>query len=332
MISPAASRAGNLAALALGCLLGLLALEVGVRVLFPPPPEPPRPGRNEAGFRDSEHVLEKPEGLVRIAFIGDSYTWGQGVDRSRRFSELAAERIDAGLRDASVEMLNFGRPGASVSDVLRILQGAALHYDPDIIVYGFVLNDFSDRQTDLAFRDLRDRLLQEHRQRFPGLRALGTRLRTAAVLDRVLFDTTSGIEEAQLEFLRDLYRDGKRFRQRRRVLERLARTLSRESLLSVLVLMPYFLPEEAELELYRRAREVVAEAADRPRLEMVEVLPALGERPYHEWWVSPDDHHPNAAAHAVIADLVAERVLEITGRDWGRFLERRGDAPGSRAP
>lgn len=324
---PRSLRAGNLAALALGVVVGLLLLEVGVRVLFPPPPPPLHVERNEMGFRDSEHPLAKPDGLVRIAFIGDSYTFGQGVPRTERYSERIADRLQSGYRDASVEMLNFGRPGASVSDVLHIFEGAALPFAPDIVVYGFVLNDFSDRPTDRAFRELRDQLLEQHRRRFPWLRALGGRLRTAAVLDRLLFDTTSGIEEAQLEFLRGLYRDGDRFQGRLHVLDRLSRSMSRDSLLGVVVLMPYFLPDEADLDFYRRAREIVRQAAERPRMEFVEVLPALTDRPYYDWWVSADDHHPNAAAHAVIADLVARRILEATGHDWGRFVSRRADAP-----
>lgn len=324
--------AANLAALGLGLLLGMVVLEIGVRVLFAPPPPPPTPRRNTAGFRDIERVLDKPEGVVRMAFIGDSYTFGQGVERHDRFAERAGALLDESYRDATVETLNFGRPGADVQDVLRILEGAALHFDPDIVVYGFVLNDFSDRANDVTFRALRDELLEAHRRRLPGLRALGTRLRSAAVLDRILFDTTSGIEEAQLEFLRDLYRRGERFASRRRLLERLTRVLSRESLLGVVVLMPYFLPGEPDLEFYGRAREVVEQAAQRPRLEFIEVLPALGDRPYHEWWVSADDHHPNAAAHGIIGELIAERVLEHTGRDWGRFARRRGAAPGAGNP
>lgn len=313
-------------ALLVGLGLGLLLLEAGVRFRFPvPPPEAPVES-NSTGFRDAEHIPAKPDGLMRIAFIGDSYTFGQGVRRDERFSERTAAALDETWPDVRVEMLNFGRPGANVADVLRIYEGGTAEFSPDIVVYSFVLNDFSTPAIDRRFRGERDRILEEHRARFPGLRWAADHLRTAAVLDRVLFDTTSGIEPAQLRFLEQLYQPGPDRDRMTAELTRLTRVLSREHLLSFVVFMPYFLPDEAALGFYSEARSIVAAAADRPRMEFVEVLPLLSERPFHEWWVSAADHHPNAAAHAVIAEALAAQILEITGNRWERFAQRRGVA------
>lgn len=317
-------RWGNVLAAALGLLVGLGLLELGIRWRFSPPPPHPPVSLNSIDFRDAEHPVDKPEGMVRIAFIGDSYTFGQGVEAEERFSDRVAARLDELWSDVRVVSLNFGRPGASTADVLRIYESGVQAFDPDIVVYSFVLNDFSNRELDLGFREERDRIRDEHRARFPGLRLASRWSRTAAVFDRLLFDTTSGIERAQLDFLASLYEPGPGRRRADARLQRLTRLMSRNHPLGLVVFMPYFLPEEESLPFYREARERVAESADRPRLEFVEVLPELIDRPYHEWWVSASDHHPNAAAHARIADLISERIRAQTGDSWRHFDRRRG--------
>lgn len=316
-------NAANLVALLLGVAGGFLLLEAGVRWRFEPPPPGPPILRNDDGFRDRDHPIENPEGLVRLAFIGDSYTFGQGVPLEQRFGERTAAALDEEWTEVRVDSLNFGRPGANVADVLRIYEGGVRHYRPEIVVYSFVLNDFSNPVLDAAFRQERDRILADHRARFPGLRTLAGRSRAAAVFDRLLFDSLSGIEEAQLEFLRGLYRTGPDRSRAQARIQRLTRLLARDPEFAVVVFMPYFLPDEAELDFYVEAREIVREAADRRGVAFLEVLPLLADRPFHEWWVSAADHHPNGAAHERIAVAVTRVIHERIGDSWSRFERRR---------
>lgn len=39
---------------------------------------------NQAGWRDLERVEAKPDGVFRIAVLGDSFTWGHGVEERSR--------------------------------------------------------------------------------------------------------------------------------------------------------------------------------------------------------------------------------------------------------
>jgi hypothetical protein len=69
---------------------------------------------NSWGLRDREYLRTKPPGTIRIAFLGDSIGAGWGVDDGRSFESLLEAQLDAQSRAAGgprVEILNFSVPG-----------------------------------------------------------------------------------------------------------------------------------------------------------------------------------------------------------------------------
>lgn len=95
--------------------------------------------RNAAGYRERELDPGAPRPACRIAVIGDSFTFGQGIEVKDRFTN----RLEALLRDrgADVEVLNFGIPGAGTADHLRALQQDVLPLAPDFIVLQWFFDD-----------------------------------------------------------------------------------------------------------------------------------------------------------------------------------------------
>ena len=61
---------------------------------------------NSLGMRDEE-IGPKRDDEFRVAFLGDSFTWGQGVSYGERFTELVE------LVDRKINALNFGVSGYS---------------------------------------------------------------------------------------------------------------------------------------------------------------------------------------------------------------------------
>lgn len=105
---------------------------------------------NTLGFREREIPLRPPEGEYRIAVIGDSFTWGQGIARSDRMTE----RLENLLNDSSLnfEVLNFGRTGAETVDHVETLRDIVLPLQPDFVLMQWYANDVegydkSDRPT-----------------------------------------------------------------------------------------------------------------------------------------------------------------------------------------
>jgi hypothetical protein len=92
---------------------------------------------NSLGMRDVEIGAKRP-GEYRVAFLGDSFTWGVGVSYGQRFTEVAG-KLDPGVRT-----LNFGVSGFSPVQYLFQLDHV-FPLKPDYVVLVFCLgNDLTD--------------------------------------------------------------------------------------------------------------------------------------------------------------------------------------------
>jgi len=94
---------------------------------------------NAAGFRDAEYPLDKPPGTYRIFALGDSITFGLGVNNREAYPEVLERELNARL-DFPIEVLNLGLPGASTDDELVRLRGF-MAYSPDFLLLQVTNND-----------------------------------------------------------------------------------------------------------------------------------------------------------------------------------------------
>jgi lysophospholipase L1-like esterase len=94
---------------------------------------------NSEGFRDTNHSQNKQAGVQRIMVIGDSFTFGKGVN----LEETYAKQLERLLRDAnfSCEVMNCGVIGYVMWQNLEVLKRKALSYQPDLVILGVFLND-----------------------------------------------------------------------------------------------------------------------------------------------------------------------------------------------
>lgn len=93
---------------------------------------------NSAGWRDEEYGMAKPAHTVRVATIGDSFTFGQGCPRGTIFPDVLETTLQA--EDGKVEVLNLSRPGLGPEGDFVLLE-EALRYRPDVVVVSFCSND-----------------------------------------------------------------------------------------------------------------------------------------------------------------------------------------------
>jgi hypothetical protein len=89
---------------------------------------------NSAGHRGREHARAKPEGVLRILLLGDSTSWGWGVDDDQAFAHLVEQQLD-------VEVINLAVPGYSTDQQLLQLEREGWDWDPDLVLLGVVHND-----------------------------------------------------------------------------------------------------------------------------------------------------------------------------------------------
>lgn len=94
---------------------------------------------NDAGFRDRDRTVAKPAGTTRTLCLGDSYTWGWGLDADvaypRRLEDLLAAR---GLR---AEVINTGVPGYNTYMKVESLRARSVAFGPDVVIMQHTIND-----------------------------------------------------------------------------------------------------------------------------------------------------------------------------------------------
>src|SRR5262249_26619682 len=92
------------------------------------------------GFRSDEFTTRRA-GALRVACVGDSWTFGMNVDQERTYpSRLVARLRDAGAAPA-VDVQNFGVLGYSSFQGLQLLRSRVLDQHPDVVPIGFGMND-----------------------------------------------------------------------------------------------------------------------------------------------------------------------------------------------
>jgi len=98
---------------------------------------------NALGFRDRERDVSKGAGMRRVLVLGDSVAWGWGVNDGERFSDRLEQQLGPG-----VEVLNLAVPGYGSDQSLWNLEQRGWDFDPDLVLYCFVINDILESELD----------------------------------------------------------------------------------------------------------------------------------------------------------------------------------------
>ncbi|HYW79406.1 MAG TPA: SGNH/GDSL hydrolase family protein, partial [Thermoguttaceae bacterium] len=96
---------------------------------------------NSRGYFDDDHVLKKPDGVFRIVVIGDSVAEGLSVGWRNSFVRKLQQRLNETSTENAYEVISLARCGYGTTQQLVVFQREAFRYDPDVILWSYVLND-----------------------------------------------------------------------------------------------------------------------------------------------------------------------------------------------
>lgn len=98
---------------------------------------------NASGFRGPWVAEEKPQGVRRIVGIGDSVMYGWGVEEHDAYLEILKGKLNGQEDNLLWEIINTAVPGYNTVMEVKVLEDKGLRYQPDIVILGFVENDFA---------------------------------------------------------------------------------------------------------------------------------------------------------------------------------------------
>jgi lysophospholipase L1-like esterase len=96
---------------------------------------------NSEGYRSPEFSTTKAPSTVRIACVGDSWTFGMNVDQDRTYPSRLAAVLHEQQPETTFELLNFGVLGYSSFQGRQLLKARVIDLHPDIVAIGFGMND-----------------------------------------------------------------------------------------------------------------------------------------------------------------------------------------------
>jgi GDSL-like Lipase/Acylhydrolase family len=97
---------------------------------------------DDFGLRN-DHPAAKPAGVYRILMLGDSVTFGFGVDQKQSFPAVLEELLNKN-EGARYQVINAGVPGFNIADEGALLPTLLTRYKPDLVLWTIVSNDYDD--------------------------------------------------------------------------------------------------------------------------------------------------------------------------------------------
>jgi lysophospholipase L1-like esterase len=287
-------------------------------------------GLNARGFRGPLPKPRKRAGVLRVAVLGDSCTFG--VVRRRRFMtarltpypELLQELRDGGSGGNRFEVINYGVIGYTSYHGLRLLRSEVLNDHPDLVVIRFGWNDHVASPLGRSYASPRREWIERleasgYRSRFLGL--LLYRGIPQAQIDSSRWvlsasPTTWVTPEDYAFHLSRMIELARAHGARAILLDAPAAPLGPE-----LLAMKRILAEtgyesfEALLDAHARYEAITARVAEEAGVPFVRTAPPpAGEATYFSGF---DLMHPDAGGHARIAAILHEAVLASLGPAQG---------------
>jgi hypothetical protein len=270
---------------------------------------------NSQRFRGLEVALEKSVGTLRVACLGDSHTFGDGVGEGQAWPDHLRERA---LGEAPIEVLNCGVNAYDTLQEVLWFERRVAAFEPDVLLLAYFVNDVAARGVGVGGGgiDWLQKLVHPRR----GGWVAGLRSRSRAV--DLLFDGVYRRREkaAYTENLDRRYADDSPGWLRvQQALVRLRDACRGRGISLHVVLFPYV---EATAGGFRSdlAFAKVREYCRSIQVGVFDASPGM----FAVWEgeslrVSPLDYHANAHAHELFADEVAAYLGADAGLPFARL-------------
>ena len=259
---------------------------------------------NEIELRDKEVSLSPPRGKVRVAMLGDSFVFGEGVP-----AHLMLSRQLQALLGDSYEVLNTGLPGLNNEEETERLSEVVKTLAPQWVIIVWLINDLSMSGT---LQDEQSFIHDLVNVRAKGLDGEFERAWwTKSKLFRMI-GSWFALRSIRLQTI-EWYRKTFAPEHNEAGLDLFARNLRRMSTCAgkrcAFVLYPLIQDLESGYP-FSDIHERVAGQAAALGMPVLDLLPTFEGRDTEQLWVHSSDHHPNGKAHALAAKRIARWLQE----------------------
>ena len=268
---------------------------------------------NPSGFRGPAFRPKAP-GTGHLIFLGDSFTFGEGVHNNDTYPQVAARLLRKD--EQRVEVFNLGVGGYNTSQEAQVLKLFGLDLQPDVVVVGYTLNDAEpplyqvDPASGKPVRRPREAIIEsEAAPRRPPDSFL-YRLRLAQAF--WLASQQSHLTKQTVDYYLSLHDQASAGRiESERALREIITECNKRGVPCIVVVFPvlYSLSKDYPFTVIHEQIGQVVRQADG---HVIDLLPALMDQNASALIVHPTDQHPNEKVHALAGQLVAQEILRIS--------------------
>lgn len=274
---------------------------------------------NSSGFRhNGDTPLEKPDNTFRIFTLGDSITFGWGVEIEDSFAGQLEKLLNESSSEIKYQVINAGIIGFTSYQGVRLLRHKLLAYDPDVIVvaYGgtnYVLADSSDKDSLLTGSPVLTKITNIGRRLFiyRGIREILLRMNKVEKKNK----TRRVSSEDFRNDLRELIEISEKNNVGVVLMTIQSNVLTGQVAKWTKANRSYSETNEEIIEEHKKINNIIREAADERKVVMVDIAEKfnilktveqreLFYRPEDAW----DDYHPNEEGHRVIAEELSHAI------------------------
>lgn len=251
---------------------------------------------NSYGMRDRE-PLPDADGLVRIAAVGDSFTFGWKVRPDQGYPDVLEQRLNDGAEPGvEFDVLNFGVSGYSSRDEALVIEHKVVPWNPRVIVIGYVLND----PEITALQPLQAAFVPTEWWRHSYLLRLLAQVRWEAKVRRL----------GDGDYYRYLYADTERWNSVVEAFADIGRTADRTGARVLLVVFPRIPPPDGSWDDYNYAdlHVQIGELGRSNGFTVLDLYSRFSKYKPRQFGVTEADRHPNWRGHNLAARAIEHRL------------------------
>lgn len=258
---------------------------------------------NGFGYRDDHFFQDKDEKELRIAVVGDSFTWGQGIENYQdRFSNILEQKLAERCGEPNrVKAYNLAQPGENISNYLdELIRMNRFKFDG--VIVGYYLNDIesgeSIRNKQYCYQDLfcykNNKLLSEILDNSYSLQYLWTRVNSRFIFPK--FNNACYKDSIQSKF-----EDPEIWLKHLISLKEIIDYNQKRNIKTVVAIFPFLNQIGPDYPAYGITSRLTKFLEDN-HVPFVDLTLPFSEYPAKDLIANPHDLHPSELAHRVAAE------------------------------
>ena len=258
---------------------------------------------NSDGYRGKDIPHKKGNNIKRILFLGDSYTFGWGINDDETYPAQLEVILNERNLNTIVESVNLGVPGYNTVQEYGVLIDKADLYDPDIIVLGYIMNDAEPQfsvieDPEKAYKYANSWLLE----------CMMWHLNRILFSKRPLFNAK--IQRHNFNYVEGFQPNSLKWKESKEALRKISLFCKSRKIPVLVAIFPDFTRNFDSFYPFKTIHEQVSLWCSELAIDEVDLYQYVDGLNHKDFWIEGEGH-PNAKEHKRIAEILSVYIQNI---------------------